>query len=128
MEKQALQEIKSPYVIELLDVKSVISGGRRYDGLLFKYVEGEDLAGIFLRKKNSKKPFTEKEVRKLLEDITSAIVEMSDRGWVHQDIKQKNIRFDKANGRKWIYKLLPHTTINKVDSFRGIMSSAYKFN
>ncbi|MBN1263461.1 MAG: DEAD/DEAH box helicase family protein [Candidatus Pacebacteria bacterium] len=33
----------------------------------------------------------------------------------------------KATGKKWVYKLLPHTTINKVDSFKGVISSAYKF-
>jgi len=33
-----------------------------------------------------------------------------------------------ATKRKWIYKLLPHTAVNKVNSFDAIMSSAYKFN
>lgn len=32
----------------------------------------------------------------------------------------------KATGKKWLYKLLPHTAINKVDSFNAIVSSAYK--
>lgn len=33
-----------------------------------------------------------------------------------------------ATGKKWIYKLVPHTAVNKVDSFDGIISSAHKFN
>lgn len=32
----------------------------------------------------------------------------------------------KATGKKWVYKLLPHTAINKVNSFDAIVSSAYK--
>lgn len=31
-----------------------------------------------------------------------------------------------ATGRKWVYKLVPHTAVTKVDSFEGIISSAYK--
>jgi restriction endonuclease len=31
-----------------------------------------------------------------------------------------------ATGKKWIYKLVPHTAVTKVDSFMGIVSSAYK--
>jgi hypothetical protein len=33
----------------------------------------------------------------------------------------------KATGRKWIYKLLPHTAVNKINSFNAIISSAYRF-
>lgn len=32
----------------------------------------------------------------------------------------------KATGKKWIYKLIPHTAVTKIDSFEGIVSSAYK--
>jgi type III restriction enzyme len=32
----------------------------------------------------------------------------------------------KASGKKWIYKLIPHTAIDKINSFDAIMSSAYK--
>lgn len=32
----------------------------------------------------------------------------------------------RATGRKWIYKLLPHTAVNRVNSFDAIISSAYK--
>lgn len=32
----------------------------------------------------------------------------------------------KATGKKWIYKLVPHTAVTKIDSFEGIISSAYK--
>lgn len=32
----------------------------------------------------------------------------------------------KATGKKWIYKLVPHTAVTKIDSFMGIISSAYK--
>lgn len=32
----------------------------------------------------------------------------------------------KATGKKWIYKLLPHTAVNKINSFDAIISSAYK--
>lgn len=32
----------------------------------------------------------------------------------------------KATGKKWVYKLVPHTAVTKVDSFIGIVSSAYK--
>ncbi|MGI0059802.1 MAG: hypothetical protein ACREBJ_08530, partial [Nitrosotalea sp.] len=32
----------------------------------------------------------------------------------------------KATGKKWIYKLIPHTEVNKIDSFDGIISSAIK--
>lgn len=31
-----------------------------------------------------------------------------------------------ATGKKWIYKLVPHTAVSKVDSFDGIISSSYK--
>jgi len=31
-----------------------------------------------------------------------------------------------ATGKKWVYKLVPHTAVSKVDSFDGIISSAYK--
>lgn len=31
-----------------------------------------------------------------------------------------------ATGKKWVYKLVPHTAVTKVDSFEGIISSAYK--
>lgn len=32
----------------------------------------------------------------------------------------------KATGKKWIYKLLPHTAMNRANSFDAIISSAYK--
>lgn len=32
----------------------------------------------------------------------------------------------KATGKKWIYKLVPHTAVTKIDTFEGIISSAYK--
>lgn len=32
----------------------------------------------------------------------------------------------KATGKKWVYKLVPHTAVSKIDSFEGIVSSAYK--
>ena len=32
----------------------------------------------------------------------------------------------KATGKKWTYKMIPHTAVTKVDSFMGIVSSAYK--
>ena len=32
----------------------------------------------------------------------------------------------KATGKKWIYKLVPHTAVTKIDTFEGIVSSAYK--
>lgn len=97
VERQALQDIKSPYIIELLDVKTKIINGQRYDGLLFRYIDGEDLSSIFAKKKSNKQPFSEDEVKKLLMDIGKGIQAISSKGWVHQDIKQKNIRYDKQN-------------------------------
>lgn len=32
----------------------------------------------------------------------------------------------KATKRRWIYKLLPHTAVNRINSFEAIISSAYK--
>jgi restriction endonuclease len=32
----------------------------------------------------------------------------------------------KATGKKWIYKLIPHTAVEKINSFNAIISSAYK--
>jgi len=32
----------------------------------------------------------------------------------------------KATGKKWTYKMIPHTAVTKVDTFMGIVSSAYK--
>lgn len=33
----------------------------------------------------------------------------------------------KATGKKWIYKMIPpHTSVTKIDSLMGIVSSAYK--
>ena len=32
----------------------------------------------------------------------------------------------KATGKKWVYKLIPHTAVTKVDTFEGIVSSAYR--
>ena len=32
----------------------------------------------------------------------------------------------KATKKKWIYKLIPHTTIEKINSFDAIISTAYK--
>lgn len=32
-----------------------------------------------------------------------------------------------ATGKKWVYKLLPHTAVTKIDSFEGIVSSSFKF-
>jgi hypothetical protein len=32
----------------------------------------------------------------------------------------------KATGKKWIYKLIPHTAIEKINSFDAIISSAHK--
>lgn len=34
----------------------------------------------------------------------------------------------KATGKKWLYRLIPHTAVTKVDTFEGIVSSAYKTN
>ncbi len=34
----------------------------------------------------------------------------------------------KATSRKWVYKLIPHTAVNKINSFNAIISSAYKFD
>jgi len=33
-----------------------------------------------------------------------------------------------ATKKKWLYKLIPHTAINKINSFDAIVSSAYKVN
>lgn len=33
----------------------------------------------------------------------------------------------KATGREWVYKLLPHTAINRLNSFEATVSSAYKY-
>src|SRR3990167_5147196 len=33
-----------------------------------------------------------------------------------------------ATGGKWIYKLLPHTAVNKINSFDAIISSASKID
>jgi len=33
-----------------------------------------------------------------------------------------------ATGKKWIYKLVPHTAVTKIDSFEGIISSSIKIN
>lgn len=105
VEKQALQEIKSPYVIELLDVKTKVIKGQRYDGLLFNYIEGDDLATIFERKKKANQTFTEVEIKKLLIDVAKGIDAISAKGYVHQDIKQKNIRYDKQHDRYVILDL-----------------------
>ena len=32
----------------------------------------------------------------------------------------------RATKKKWVYKLLPHTAVNKINSFDAIISSAYK--
>ena len=32
----------------------------------------------------------------------------------------------KATGKKWIYKLIPHSEIMKINTFDAIISSAYK--
>lgn len=77
VEKQALQNIKSPYVIELLEVKTKVIDGKRYDGLLFPFIVGEDLAAIAGRKKTNKQPFTEDEARKLLLDVARGIQAIS---------------------------------------------------
>ncbi len=105
VEKQALQDIKSPNVTQLLEVKTKIIQGQRYDGLLFKFVEGEDLAAIFSKRKSSKQAFTEEEAKKLLLDVARGIQAISAKGWVHQDIKQKNIRYDKASNQYVILDL-----------------------
>lgn len=105
VERQALQEVKSPNVIELIDVKTKVVDGQRYDGLLFTFIDGEDLASIFNKKKASNTPFTEEEAKKLLKDVVSGIKAMSLKGWVHQDIKQKNIRYDTVNNRYVILDL-----------------------
>ena len=31
-----------------------------------------------------------------------------------------------ATKKKWIYKLLPHTAVSRINSFDAIISSAYK--
>lgn len=33
----------------------------------------------------------------------------------------------KATGKKWVYKLLPHTAVNTINTFDAIVSSAYKY-
>lgn len=33
-----------------------------------------------------------------------------------------------ATGKKWIYKLLPHTAVNTINTFDAIMSSAYRYS
>ncbi|MFA4818643.1 MAG: hypothetical protein WC621_02250 [Patescibacteria group bacterium] len=33
-----------------------------------------------------------------------------------------------ATKKKWIYKLLPHTAVSRINSFDAIISSAYKIN
>lgn len=105
VEKRALQEIKSPYVVELLDLKTMISNGQRFDGLLFNYIEGEDLETIFRQRKKINKIFSEEEVKKILIDVSHGIDAISSKGWVHQDIKQKNIRYDIKNDRYVILDL-----------------------
>lgn len=105
VEKQALQEIKSPNVVELLDVKTKLIGGQRYDGLLFAYIDGEDLGTIYNRRKVQKQPFTEAEAKQLLQDVVAGIKAISEKGWVHQDIKKQNIRFDQKNNRYVILDL-----------------------
>jgi len=34
----------------------------------------------------------------------------------------------KATGKQWIYKLIPHTAIDKINSFDAIISSAYRYS
>lgn len=105
IEKQALQDIQSPYVVELLEVKTKMVNGHRYDGLLFKYIDGDDLGSIFQSKKQSGEAFSEEEARKLLFDVSMGIEAISEKGWVHQDIKQRNIRYDSQNDRYVILDL-----------------------
>jgi len=101
IEQQALESINSPYVVKLLNVKSKLESRNknRIDILLFEYIEGNDLNYMLSDRKKRKTPFTEVEVRKILLDIVSGISHIWDKGWVHQDIKPKNIRFNKQTGK-----------------------------
>lgn len=96
VEIQALQDIKSDYVIELLEVKTKIINGKRYDAMLFPFIDGDDLHAIV---KNHEGTFSEQEVRKILLDVAYGIQAISAKGWVHQDIKQKNIRFNRQKNK-----------------------------
>jgi serine/threonine protein kinase len=99
IEQQALESIKSPYVVKLINVRSKLIGADRVDILLFEYIDGEDLGTILKDVKKKGTPFTETEIKKFLIDAVSGISDIWDKGWVHQDIKPRNIRFNKQTGK-----------------------------
>lgn len=101
IEQQALESIKSPYVVKLVDVRSKLDGRNRIDILLFEYIDGNDLSSILLDRRKRKIPFTETEIKKFLIDVVNGISDIWEKGWVHQDIKPKNIRLDKQT-RKFV--------------------------
>ncbi|VVA44328.1 putative Mitogen-activated protein kinase kinase kinase [Candidatus Roizmanbacteria bacterium] len=96
IEQKALSGINNPYLIKLYDVRTQYIKGQRYDVLMFDYIDGQDLKKIL---KNADKPFSEKETISLISNITEAIKSIWDKGWVHQDIKPKNIIFDKNQNK-----------------------------
>ncbi|TSC86269.1 MAG: receptor protein-tyrosine kinase [Microgenomates group bacterium Gr01-1014_7] len=99
IEQQALKGLDSPHVVKLLAIQTKFINAERYDALLFDYIEGKDLEDILKDLRKSGKKWNENEATKLLKEVVIGINAIWENGWVHQDIKPKNIRLDVKNNK-----------------------------
>ncbi len=102
--------------------KSVISWVRLRTGQLpIKYIYGEYNPDFIVERKDGYYLVEVKDKSKL-DKKDKEVVEKAKQAEEWCQIASK------ATGENWIYKLLPHTAINKIDSFDAIISSSYKLN
>lgn len=80
---QAAKEIKSPFLVPLLEAKK----NERYVFLRFPFLKGQNLSEL----KASKVSFTEKELTEIAISLLRGIADFSRYGVVHQDLKPDNI-------------------------------------
>lgn len=100
--------------------KSVISWVRLRTGQLpIKYIYGDYNPDFVVERKDANYLVEVKDKSKL-DKKDSEVMDKAKQAEEWCEIASK------ATGKKWVYKLLPHTAINKINSFDAIMSSAYK--
>jgi len=85
-ELKSLLKVRSPHVVELLDIVEYEYIGAQEKGLILEFIEGKDLSeGSFSYGKD---------YLKALWQISSGIAEIHQRDIIHRDIKPANVRED----------------------------------
>lgn len=95
-EERALKAVDSRHVVKLIESSTKVLEKRSYTGLVFQNIPGDDLQTTMANNANG--PFSEDEITQFLQHTATGVAAIWGKGWVHQDIKPGNIRYNSENG------------------------------